>query len=300
MMKAVLITGATGKQGGAVVKSLLSRNATFEILAVTRNAQSSSAQSLLKKSPKIKLVEGNLDNPALIFQNAKKATSVPIWGVFSVQAAIGGDGHEEPQGKALIDASIKAGVKHFVYTSVDRGGEKSINTPTNVPHFITKHNIEHHLIEKTKNGEMDWTILRPVAFFENFTPDFLGKVFATAWKNTLKQKPLQLIAIDDIGFFAAEAFINSEKYKGTSISLAGDEITYDQMATIFKQKIGRDVPLTLGMVCSLLLKMSKEFGSMFRWFANEGYGANIAELKKIHPGLKDFGAWLEKDSKFVN
>lgn len=69
-------------------------------------------------------------------------------------------GHEEQrQGKVLIDASLKAGVKFFVYSSVDRHGEDSINNPTDVPHFIHKHEIEHYLIEKTKSTDMRWTIL---------------------------------------------------------------------------------------------------------------------------------------------
>ncbi|RFU35481.1 hypothetical protein B7463_g877, partial [Scytalidium lignicola] len=303
MMKAIIITGATGKQGGSVVKALLNKNAGFEILAVTRNAKSQSAQKLLQKSPKIKLLEGNLDNPASLFQNARRVTSLPIWGVFSVQAAIGpgqSGEREEPQGKSLIDESIQAGVKCFVYSSVDRGGANSINNPTDIPHFKSKYNIEHHLINKTKNGEMDWTILRPVAFCDNFVPGFGTRVFATSWKMTLgNNKPLQLVAVDDIGYFAAEAFLNPEEFKGKSISLAGDELTFDQMARTFKEKTGRDVPMTFRFICSLLMMRIKEFGTMFRWFAKEGYAADIPELKKIHPGLKNFGTWLEKDSPFL-
>jgi uncharacterized protein YbjT (DUF2867 family) len=83
--RALLITGATGKQGGSVVNALLKANAPFEILALTRNAQSASAQRLLQKSPKIKLVTGDFSNINNIFQQAKAATNAPIWGVFSVQ-----------------------------------------------------------------------------------------------------------------------------------------------------------------------------------------------------------------------
>jgi uncharacterized protein YbjT (DUF2867 family) len=83
--RALLITGATGKQGGSVVNALLKANAPFEILALTRNAQSASAQRLLQRSPKIKLVTGDFSNINDIFQQAKTATSAPIWGVFSVQ-----------------------------------------------------------------------------------------------------------------------------------------------------------------------------------------------------------------------
>jgi hypothetical protein len=85
MSRAVLICGATGKQGGSVINSLIGQNADFEILAITRDAASPSAQRLLQKSPKIKLVQGNLANPDEVFRAAEATTKLPIWGVFSVQ-----------------------------------------------------------------------------------------------------------------------------------------------------------------------------------------------------------------------
>ncbi|RJE16790.1 Nucleoside-diphosphate-sugar epimerase family protein, partial [Aspergillus sclerotialis] len=112
----------------------------------------------------------------------------------------------------------------MVYSSVDRGGDKSANNPTRVPHFIYKHEIEQHLMDRAKGTDMAWTILRPTAFFENLTPDYFGKVFTTAWQMSLKGKPLQLIATSDIGFFAAEAFTRPEAFSGKAVSLAGDEL----------------------------------------------------------------------------
>ena len=85
MSRAILVSGATGKQGGALVNTLIQENAPFEILALTRDATSASAQKLAKKSPKIKLVQGDLSNIDAVFAAAKEATSLPIWGVFSVQ-----------------------------------------------------------------------------------------------------------------------------------------------------------------------------------------------------------------------
>ncbi|KAI6083683.1 NAD(P)-binding protein [Hypoxylon rubiginosum] len=302
MSRAVLITGATGKQGGAVIKALLKANADFEILALTRDAQSASAQKLLKSSPKIKLVTGNLDATEDIFNKAKAVTKTPIWGVFSVQQAIGGGANsktEEVQGKALIDASLKNSVKFFVYSSVDRGGAKSDDNPTDIPHFISKHNVEKHLYEKAKGGDMAWTVLRPVGFFDNLVPGFMGKVFSTSWKiNLKKDRKLQLIATSDIGFFAAEAFAKPDEYRGKKLSLAGDELTYEQWRTIFKQKTGDDLPLTFEFIAGFINWMVKELGYMFRWFQNEGYGADIPSLKKINPNMKDFGTWLEQDSQF--
>ncbi|KAH8698750.1 nucleoside-diphosphate-sugar epimerase family protein [Talaromyces proteolyticus] len=303
MSKALLITGATGRQGGSLINALLSRHADFEILAVTRYTSSAGAQKLLKKSNKILLVEGNLDQPETIFNNAREVTSRPIWGVYSVQALVPGassqDAAEERQGKALIDVALKNNVRFFVYSSVDRGGDaSSYDNPTPIPHFISKYNIEHHLVEATKGTEMAWTILRPVAFFDNFTPDFTGKVFTTSWKVAVKGKKLQMVATSDIGVFGALAFLNPNEYQGKSISLAGDELTLDEMAKIFKQQMGYDVPMTFGFVARILLWFMKDLGLMFKWFHDVGYGADIGKLKKMHPELKDFATWLKSESRF--
>ncbi|KAJ5753990.1 uncharacterized protein N7511_008143 [Penicillium nucicola] len=298
-MPAVLITGATGNQGGSLIRSLVARKSPLEILAVTRNAQSSSAQKLIKLSSNIKLVEGNLDDPAVLFKSARQVTQSHIWGVYSVQVAIGNGALEEAQGKSLVDEALKQNVQFFVYSSVDRGGDASYNTATRVPHFINKYNIEHHLVEKCEDTDMKWFILRPSAFMENLVPGFFGKVFATSFKMALKGKPLQTIAASDIGFFGAEAFMRPEKYQNQALSLAGDELTYDQFAEIFQRKTGQPIPSTYRLLCSVFMASMKDMGYMFKWFHDGGYKANIPELKKIHPGLKDFGTWLEKDSGFA-
>lgn len=85
MARTVLITGGTGKQGGAVINSLLAAKADLEILAVTRNASSGAAQKLAQKSSAIKLITGDLNNVDDIFKKAKEISSSPVWGVYSVQ-----------------------------------------------------------------------------------------------------------------------------------------------------------------------------------------------------------------------
>ncbi|KAJ9133426.1 NmrA-like family protein [Pleurostoma richardsiae] len=303
MSRSVLVCGATGKQGGAVIRCLIKENADLEILAVTRDASSASAQKLLELSTRVKLVQGNLADPSKLLETAQAAASTPVWGVFSVQVPMGfgqGGGGELGQGKALVDASLNAGVKLFVYTSVDRGGESSSESPTDIPHFRSKHLIEQHLMNSTRNagGNMDWVILRPVAFMENFTDDFLGRAFLTAWRQAVKDKPLQLVAVSDIGFFGAQAFLYPEQYRGRGISLAGDEMTLDQLAKVFKEETGKDVQFTNSIVGSLLMWAVKDFGRMFKWFYDVGYGADIKTLREMHPGLKDFRTWLRQESQF--
>lgn len=189
-------------------------------------------------------------------------------------------------------------MKHFVYSSVDRGGAESGTDATSVPHFASKHRVEQHLFEKTANGEMDWVVLRPVAFYENLVPGFLGKVFATSWEATLKEKPLQLIATRDIGFFAAQAFIKPAEWKGQNLSLAGDELTYTQFKTIFAEKTGQTLPTTFKFISAAINMMVKDLGLMFQWFRDVGYGADISKVRQINPDLKDFGTWLKEDSQF--
>ncbi|KAI1011632.1 hypothetical protein LB504_002517 [Fusarium proliferatum] len=300
MSRAILISGATGKQGGAVLNRLVKQKAGVEILAVTRNPNSPSAQKLLEKSPNIKLVQGDLSDAAAIFKNARQVTKHPIWGVFSVQSPMGqGDGAEVAQGKGLVDASLDAGVKFFVYTSVDRHGQDSLNNPTQVPHFITKHEIEKHLISRTTGTDMQWFIIRPVAFMENLTDNFLGKSFVTAWKLVVKNKPLQLVTVTDVGVAGAQAFLQPEKYAGRAVSLAGDELTLEEFEKIFKEKTGRDLPYTYSLVVYPIMAMVKELGYMFKWFKDQGFGADLKALRKEYPELMTFGTWLETDSDFA-
>lgn len=162
MAKNILVTGATGKQGGSVIDAMAG-NSAFTLLAVTRNTSGGSAQKLTSKGNNIKLVQGDMDDVPGLFKNAAQVAGSPIWGVYSVQISQGkGVTHEGEirQGNAMIDESVKAGVKHFVYSSVERGGdEASWNNKTPIPHFQSKYDIEHHL--KANAGQMGWTVLRP-------------------------------------------------------------------------------------------------------------------------------------------
>lgn len=322
MTKAILVTGATGHQGGAVIDALLSADNAqeFTILALTRNASSPSASALLTKAPRnnLHLVQGNLDDVPAVFAAAKAAIpdnneddgGKQIWGVFSVQASLGPgittEG-EVAQGCALIDAAIENGVKHFVYSSVERGGDDaSWDNETDVPHFRSKHRIEQHLREVTTGeGEagagMGWTVLRPVVFMDNLEPGFTTKVFVAALKNYLgeKEKALQWVAVADIGVFTAKAFAEPEKWGRRAVGLAGDELTMEQLNAAFEKALGEPVPVTYWFFGSALTGLMREMGTMLEWFASHGYGVNIEELRKEHPGLLTMEEWLAKKSKFT-
>ncbi|PYH49591.1 NmrA-like family protein [Aspergillus saccharolyticus JOP 1030-1] len=333
MPLAFLITGATGNQGSAVINALLAQELDVEILAVTRNPHSSASRRLTQRSAQIKLVQGDLDHPAQIFENAKKLATLPISGVFSVQNPFAqGQGvlKEEHQGKALIDEALAQHIPHFVYSSVDRGGDASSDNPTTIPHFRSKHRIEQHLFTRTREAEiqaatttaaadannttatpttttttaaaaaatgaMTWTVLRPTFFFENLAPTagFAGKVTATAWDAYLQGKPLQCVSVSDVGYFAAMALVRAAQFRNQCLSLAGDDLTYEHLQRTVRAKTGRPLPTTYRVLCYLVLWVMGDPRTMFTWFYDQGYGADIPRLRKLYPGLKNLDGWLEE------
>jgi uncharacterized protein YbjT (DUF2867 family) len=294
--KNLLITGATGKQGGAVIDALMSDKqhaSQFTIYGLTRNVESASAKKLVAKYPSVRLLAGDMNVCPAIF------SSIKFWGVFSVQIPLGAGASvetEEKQGKDLVDAAIANGVSHFVQTTVDRHGEHSSENPTNVPHFISKHRIEKHLEQKAKGSTMTYTILRPVFFMENLANNFQGKLVGAAWWVGIgPDRKLQLVSLQDIGYFAAQAFINSTapEYKNRAIGLAGDELTWAETDKLFKEKTGYGVPTTFSIFGYLLLWAVKTVGMMFAFFRDPGYAADIPALKKMNPNLISLSKWLD-------
>ncbi|KAF2259881.1 NAD(P)-binding protein [Lojkania enalia] len=310
--KAILITGATGKQGGSVLHQLATHPSSpqYTLLAVTRNASSQTAQSIIEKHPAVKLVQGDLNDMSALFTNAKQvlkdAGKEPkIWGVYSVQISIGTGVTTESeikQGKELIDESINEGVKHFVYSSVERGGnEKSFENETPIPHFQSKYQIEKYLLEQAgKKGEkMGWTILRPVAFMDNLAPGFPTKVFLAALRDTLKEKPLQWVSIEDIGLFASKAFRDPQSWNARAEGLAGDELTFEELSGCFERALGHPAPVTYGIFGSALMLAVKEVNVMITWFKTDGYKAEISKLRSEESDLCNFERWLKERSAWA-
>lgn len=312
MSRSILVTGATGKQGGAVIDALLKPptaqaaedSAPFDILAVTRDPSSASATRLAAKSSTIKLVKGDMDNVPALFESARAAAPQGnIWGVYSVQAVAssGGkpeDAPETKQGIAMVDEAVKAGVQTFVYSSVDRGGdERSWTNPTPIPHFQTKHLIEQHLREAAGESKMGWTILRPVIFYDNLAPGFASSMFLTYLRDKMGPKPMPWIATSDIGAFAAAAFRDPTKFNHRALSLGGDAFTFDEMNKAFQKVTGKPAPTTFSFL-TWPLGFVKEVRTMVDWFKDEGYQVDAKALREIKPDLLDVEGWLRKDSKF--
>lgn len=144
---------------------------------------------------------------------------------------------------------------------------------------------------------MTWTIVQPVAFVDNFALP-MGTGFAAMWKTTLGwERPLQLVATADIGRVAARALVESEKYAGRMIPLAGDEITLERVQEIYKEQKGdAELPMVPDEVATGILEANYDMRMMFEFFVEEGYGADVEALRREFPGLLDYKAWLAEES----
>ena len=144
---------------------------------------------------------------------------------------------------------------------------------------------------------MTWTILRPVAFMDNLKPGFFCKMFNAMWLGMGDTK-LQLVSTKDIGVFAAQALASFEEetYKNQAISLAGDNLTQQEGNEVFWKVYGRNVPRTYVFWGSLLEYMVREVGTMFTWFEEEGYGADLSQCKRLNPRMQNLEDWLREDS----
>jgi len=292
-LRRILVTGATGKQGGAVISALLASQSKspFHLVALTRKANSARAKALAQR-PNVSILEGDLDDCTSIFK-----MSEPFHGVFGVTTPMKGHELEEKQGKALVDAAAANGVKHFVFTSADRGVHSDTDG-TVVPHFQSKFNIENHLkAVAAKSGQMDWTIIRPVAFMENLSQDFIGKAFATIWELNGVDRKLQLVSTVDVGILAADAFKNQEKYTSKALNLATDSLSPNEAKAIFRRVVGQEMPTTYHFVGRLLKWMlHKQLGIMFQWFVDVGFAADPNQYKTEFPEMQGFEKWLQQSS----
>jgi len=259
----ILVTGATGQQGGAVAGELLAHG--YPVRAMTRKPESDKARSIARIGATV--VQGNLDDTASL-ERALHGT----WGVFAVQNTWeAGVVREEEQGKRLAELAKKGGIQHFVYSSVG-----SAHRNTGIPHFDNKWRVE----ETVRGlGFPSYTILRPAFFMENFfSPWFKpgidrGKLLVGLKRETI----LQMIAVEDIGKYGRWAFEHYQVLNGRALDIAGDAKTMPESAQIISQAAGKQVEF-VPVPIEEVRKLSLDFAIMFDWFDRVGYNADIEGL----------------------
>ncbi|MEV4473189.1 NmrA/HSCARG family protein [Nonomuraea sp. NPDC049504] len=284
-MKTIVVMGATGLQGRAVTAHLLAGGS--QVRAVTRDPGAAAARALARAGAE--LVRADMDDPASLAVAAEGAD-----GLFSVQPTVGSPGtpagfsaeDEVRWGRNVADAAHAAGVRHLVYASLAGAGRHDTEKlPGNT---ISKWRVERHIIRLG----LPATFLRPVSFMENYTGAYHlhdGAV-ATAFAADV---PQQVMAVDDVGAFAALAFGRPGEWIGRAVDLAGDELTPRQIAAAISEAIGRPLPY-VQIPLEVIARLGADFAYAYTWLNERGYRADVAFTRALHPGLMDLRTWLRR------
>lgn len=272
--------GATGHQGGAVVRHLLPKGRRIRTL--TRNVDSAKAKQLKEKG--VEVVKGDFTDHGSLVQAMQGMDTV-----FAMTTPFeAGIEAETQQGITLADAAKQAGVGHFVFGSV-----ASADKDTNIPHFDSKHKVEEYL---AKLG-IPYSISSPVYFMDNlFGPWFLSSVKEGALKFGMPaDRVLQQISVDNIGAFGAALIERRESVFGKRFDIAGDALTGAEAMKIVSQASGRDIGYE-GFDPESMRADNPNFAEMFVWFNRVGYSADISGLRRDFPEVswENYEEWAKR------
>jgi len=259
--RTILIIGVTGQQGGAVAHAL--RGSGFRLRGLTRKPESERAAALARDG--VEVVKGDLEDEATL-----RRALADAWGVFAVHTGLeAGVEREEAQGKRLATLARTANVKHYVYTSVGSADKR-----TGIPHFDNKWRIEETVRALSFPSHV---ILRPVFFMENLIAPYSlqGSTLASALGPRSK---VQMIAVDDIGWFGARAFSDAAGLNRRAIDLAGDVRTMLEAAEILTEAMGRPIEFVQTPI-EQVRQYSPDVALMLQWLERVGYSADIADLE---------------------
>lgn len=275
--RTILVTGATGNQGGAVARQLLQRG-NFAVRAFVRDSNKPAAQALQQAGAE--LVIGDFSDRASLDRALQG-----VYGVFSLQTFLkeGGLEAEIRDGKTVADAAKAAGIQHFVYSSVG-----SAERNTGIPHFDSKFQVEEYI----RSLDLPYTILRPVFFFYNYA-SMRPMVEQGALPQPLSpETKLQQLSEEDYGAMVAEVFDRPTEFLNREIEVASVEMTMTEIAAAFSQVLGRSVTYQQIPFEAFEQQAGEEVTTMYRWFERVGYAADLAQLQRDFPAPTDFESYL--------
>ncbi len=282
----VLVTGATGNQGGAVTNSLLL--AGHNVRALVRSADSPAAKKLADRG--VELVRGDFDDANSLATAMQDVDSVYLMGS-PMPAGVEG---EIKQGIAFADAAKAADVGHLVYGSVANADQN-----TGIPHFDSKYEIEQYI----KTLDIPYTVSAPVYFMDNATAPWSQDALKAG--RIVQAMPgvrrLQQVSVKNIGEFVASLVNRRETVFGKRFDIAGDELTGEECAAILSSASGPNIQFQ-SIPVSIVREQSEDMALMMEWFDRAGYSADLAELHNEFSDIdwQSYTQWAEsQDWRFL-
>jgi uncharacterized protein YbjT (DUF2867 family) len=299
---AILVTGATGAQGGAVARALLQHGRL--VRALVRDADSEKARAL--RGAGADLVIGDLDDPPSLDIAMRGAA-----GVFSVQVPdTRGNDSERRHGLALVRAARSAGVANLVHTSVTGTAGRTSFPRWDRGEWNQKYWDDKWDIEEAVRGAgfAAWTVLRPAFLMDNFVQPKAGQLFPHLAQDEIAtalhvQTRMQLIAADDIGAFAAAAFADPARFASRNIDLAAQALTMGEIAAVLTKAAGRAITaMALTPAEAIARGLHPGWVRSQEWTNEVGYRADIAALASWGVPLTSFESWAQahRDLLHVN
>jgi uncharacterized protein YbjT (DUF2867 family) len=281
--KTIVVVGATGRQGGQVVRHLL--NQGWRVRGLTRKPEGKKAAAL--KAMGVNIVRADLHDQASLeaaFENA--------YGLYDIQIPESGKIQVEvDQGRNAAGAAKKTGIRHIVYGSAGLGG----NVKTGIEQWDAKEDITQIM-----NGlGLPLTRLRPMAFMElMIDPSYYPN--SSTWyvwpKLSGINRPIGWISVQDVGAIAAKAFANPDEYVGKDLPLAADVKSLFECREIHKEVTGK-YPSRFPMPVFLFEKIvGKDLANMWRWLRTNHVDLDTGPTQEVHPEALTVREWLRRAS----
>lgn len=288
----ILVTGATGAQGGSVAHALLSDN-KFAVRALTRDQHSAKAKALALAGAEI--VEGSLDDI-----NSLREAMKDCYGVFGVTNFWEHFEKEYQQGKNLIDAVHTSGIQHFVLSSLPNYLQLSKGELA-VPHCDIKASLQ----EYTKRLKLPATFVHIAFYYENFLSFFpLQKGTGDEYHFGFPQgdTKLSMVSVEDMGGVVAPIFEYREEYIGRTVGIVGEDKSCAEYAAIMSKVLGQKIVynhISREEYAAYGFPGAEELANMFdvqrRFISNRQL--HLIETYGLHPATQSFGQWLKQNSE---
>jgi len=309
--KIIAVTGATGAQGGSLVRAILAdTSGEFVARAITRKADSDKAKELAKLG--VEVVVADLDDVASLekaFAGAHGAFCVTnFWEHMSPEK-------ELQQAKNLAGAAKTAGVAHAVWSTLEDTRKRVPLTDDRMPTLQAKYKVPHF----DAKGEADelfraafvpTTFLATSFYWDNFVAFGMGPKKGEdgklAFALPMADKKLPGIAAEDIGKCAYGVFKQGSELIGKTVAIAGEHLTGEQMATAMSRAF--EQPVAYNYVPPEVYRTfgfpgADDLGNMFQYkrdFETEFCAARDVEFsRKLNPELQTFAQWLAKNKSKI-